>query len=175
VKARCSRSERSEEEAVVATEARREPSPVVPLRLVCRIPIARLADNFVRRLTEPQRAKAPEEEVPKAQVLSRLFDSGKGGSQSPSTVEPKKKKSERERRVSGSSASSISTVSSRISGSDHSRHTKRSRKHSHDDEEQLEKKRRKDELHISKLASQVISNASRHVDCLILFCYKSVT
>ncbi|XP_059480877.1 AF4/FMR2 family member lilli isoform X3 [Neocloeon triangulifer] len=196
VKARSGRSERTEEEIPASPAvalrspfvATREssPPPRVMLRLVCRIPLNRLSDGQVRRLTDvkPKVAEVITEdlEVPKAQVLSRLFDSSKTGSQSPSqpilgesssdSKSDKKKKSsskgeskshgkktkpDRERRMSSSSVSSISTVSSRISATsvpqEHKRPSKRSRKHSLEDEEVAEKKRRKDEIRNSIMKS----------------------
>lgn len=202
--ARSARSERSEEETplspgvelrsttpmVTATEEVAEvppPSsltPRLPLRIMCRIPISRLADGTVRLLADPSRGVKVEDEqvleVPKAQVLSRLFDSGKMGAQSPaqeaaaaappstgakkskkSKSEGKSKKSDRERRVSGSSVSSISTVSSRVSAasatpSEHKRSNKRSRKRSQTEEEVHEKRRRKEELPHNILPSHLI-------------------
>lgn len=199
--ARSVRSERSEEETplspgvelrsttpmVTAPEEVAPPpsslTPRLPLRIMCRIPISRLADGTVRLLADPSRGVKVEDEqvleVPKAQVLSRLFDSGKMGAQSPaqeaavappstgakkskkSKSEGKSKKSDRERRVSGSSVSSISTVSSRVSAasatpSEHKRSNKRSRKRSHTEEEVHEKRRRKEEPPHNILPSHLI-------------------
>ncbi|CAB3359689.1 Hypothetical predicted protein [Cloeon dipterum] len=179
VKARSGRSERSEEDAVPPSIGRpspavsvKEEAPVVkkPLSLICRIPLNRLKESQLRKL-RPEGA-TPDVEVPKAQVLSRLFDSSKTGSQSPSQPiatesssdtsdrkrkssskvngksHSKKTKPDRERRMSGSSVSSISTVSSRISATsmpqEHKKPSRRSRKHSLEDGEVADKKRRKD-------------------------------